>query len=74
MIGYFTHNPKVTYPHPEEVNAKGCHIYHDKTCAFPDKYADFYVDLPAFGVDLSGSGILAELDEIKSSRTGQKTE
>ena len=46
-------NPNVTYPNESAINEKGCHIQQDPGCMYPDKWADFYVDLPAFESDLS---------------------
>ena len=54
MLSKYRVNPHVTYPNESATfNAKGCHIQHDPGCNFPDKFADFYVDLPSFESDLS---------------------
>lgn len=47
-------NPNVTYPIPEDVSKNGhCDLTRDPGCHYPDKFANFAVDLPTFEMDLS---------------------
>ena len=47
-------NPNVTYPSTEDVSKNGyCDLTRDPECYYPDKFANFAVDLPTFEMDLS---------------------